>query len=175
MWANFVEIFTGPMSWLTITLMVVGMILCLIEAIVPGFGIFGILGILCEVGAVVTNAIVSGDPIQVLILFLLVTLVTLLIFLLFVRSAKFGVLGKTPFVENRTAIAVDYGKEQEEKLKQLLGKEGITTTECHPTGKIRINQDFYEVRSKGSMIQKGEVVKVIDVDDSVLIVEKITY
>ena len=175
MWQNFVEIFTGPFSWLTITLIVIGIVLCVIEASIPGFGVFGICGILCEVGAIVTNAIVSGDPIQVLILFLLVTLIVLLIFLLFVRSARFGVLGKTPIVENRPSISENYGKEQEQKLKELVGKEGIATTECRPIGKVRINQDTYEVRSKSTMIKKGEVVKVVSIEDSTIIIDKLSY
>ena len=175
MWESFVQIFTGPFSWLTITLICVGIVLCLIEAVMPGFGIFGILGIMCEVGAVVTNAIVSGDPIQVLILFLLVTLITLLIFLLFVRSARFGVLGKTPFVENRSSISVNYGKDQVKKLNELVGKEGIATTECRPIGKVRINQEIYEVRSKNTMIKKGEVVRVIEIEDTIIVVDKLSY
>ena len=175
MWESFVQIFTGPFSWLTITLICVGIVLCLVEAVMPGFGIFGILGIMCEVGAVVTNAIVSGDPIQVLILFLLVTLITLLIFLLFVRSARFGVLGKTPFVENRSSISVNYGKDQVKKLNELVGKEGIATTECRPIGKVRINQEIYEVRSKNTMIKKGEVVRVIEIEDTIIVVDKLSY
>ena len=175
MWESFVQIFTGPLSWLTITLIGLGIVFCIVEAVIPGFGIFGILGIMCEVGAVVTNAIVSGDPIQLLILFFLVTLITLLIFLLFVRSARFGVLGKTPFVENRASISENYGKEQAKKLSELVGKEGITTTECRPIGKVRINQEVYEVRSKNSMIKKGEVVRVVEIEDAMIVVDKLSY
>ena len=175
MWESFIEIFTGPFSWITITLMVVGIVLCIIEAAMPGFGVFGILGIICEVGAVVTNAIVAGDPIQVLILFLLVSLITLLIFLVFVRSARFGILGKTPLVEKRTSISENYGAEQEKELNELVGKEGIVTSSCRPIGKVRINQDVYEVRSNSALINKGEVVKVVAIEDMAIIVDKISY
>ena len=122
MWESFVQIFTGPLSWLTITLIGVGIVLCIVEATIPGFGIFGILGILCEVGAVVTNAIVSGDPIQVLILFLLVTLITLLIFLIFVRSARFGVLGKTPLLKIVLQSQKTMAKNKKRNLMNLLAK-----------------------------------------------------
>lgn len=175
-WAEFVGIFTGEFAWLTITLMAVGMILCIIEAVVPGFGIFGISGILCEVAAVVVNATVcKGSPLQVFILILLITLVTLLIFLLFVRSARFGLLGKTPIIENKTAIPKDYGENTEQKLKQLIGKEGITITECRPVGKMRIGEEIYEVSSKDTLIAKGDVVKVVEVEDSIIYVSKIVY
>ena len=175
-WSEFTAIFTGEFAWITSVLMVLGMILCIIEAIVPGFGIFGISGILCEVASVVVHATVcKGTPMQVLILILLITLVTLLIFLLFVRSARFGLLGKTPIVENKTAIPNDYGAKDEEKLKSLIGKEGIVITECRPIGKIRIGEDTYEVSSKGTMIAKGDVVRIVSIEDTIIYVSKIVY
>mgnify|MGYP001625090626 CR=1 FL=1 len=175
-WTEFVNIFVGEFAWLTITLMVLGMILCIIEAVVPGFGIFGISGIVCEVGAVVVNAtLCNGTPMQVFILILLITLFTLLIFLLFVRSARYGLLGKTPIVENKTAIPNDYGKQDQAKLKELIGKEGILITECHPIGKMRIGDVIYDVSSKDAMIAKGVVVKVIAVEDAIIYVNKAVY
>ena len=175
-WTEFVEIFMGEFAWLTITLMVLGMILCIIEAVIPGFGIFGISGIVCEVGAVVVNAtLCNGSPMQVLILILLITLLTLLIFLLFVRSARYGLLGKTPIVENKTAIPKDYGQKDQEQLKALIGKEGILLTECHPIGKMLLGEDVLEVSSKDTMIAKGDVVKIVAVEDSIIYVSKITY
>lgn len=177
LWKEFEQIFIGQFAWLTVTLMVIGLILCLVEAIIPGFGFFGISGIICEIASVVVHALLcKGSAVQVVILVLLLLLLTLLLFLIMVRSAKHGILGKTPLVENNTAIPVNYGEKDEEKLKSLiLGKEGITLTDLHPVGKIRINQDVYEVCSKGSLIQKGEVVKVVDIEDSIIYVSKLNY
>ena len=175
-WAEFISIFTGEFAWLTITLMAVGLILCIIEATIPGFGVCGISGLVCEVAAIVVHAtLCKGSPIQVLILIALITLVTLLIFLLFVRSARFGMLGKTPIIQNKTAIPENYGKEAQEELKKLIGKEGIIVNECRPIGKMRINDDVFEVSSKDSLIEKGEVAKVIAVEDAIIYVNKITY
>ena len=175
-WAEFVNIFVGDFAWLTITLMVAGFVLCIVEAMFAGFGVFGVSGILCEVGAVVVHAtLCKGSPIQVLILVLLITLVTLLIFLLFVRSARFGLLGKTPIIQNKTAIPNNYGKDDQDNLKKLIGKEGIIISECRPVGKLRINDNVYEVCSKDSLIAKGEVAKIIDVEDTIIYVSKLTY
>lgn len=175
-WEQFVGIFTGEFAWITITLMVLGMALCIIEAVVPGFGVFGISGIVCEVAAVVVHIIVcKGTPFQIFILILILVLVTLLIFLLFVRSAKFGMLGKTALVENKTAIPTNYGEDSEEELKKLIGKEGITITECRPVGKMRINDKIYEVSAKDVLISKGDVVKVVAVEGSNIYISKITY
>lgn len=177
-WNDFAEIFVGEYAWLTITLMVLGIILCIIEAVIPGFGFFGIAGILCEVGAVLVHAFLCNGiehPLQILILIVMIVLVVLLIFLLFVRSARFGLLGKTPIVENNTAIPKDYGQKDQDKLKSYIGKEAITLTECKPLGKIRICDEIIEVSTKGGLISKGEVVKIVAVEDNVVYISKLTY
>ena len=173
---EFVNIFIGEFAWVTITLMAIGIVLCLVEAIIPGFGFFGITGIICEVAAVIVHAtLCKGTPLQILILILLITLVTLLIFLLFVRSAKHGLLGKTPIVENDTSIPLNYGEKDIQSLRSLIGKEGITLTDCKPIGKMRIGENVYEVSSKSSLIVKGDVVKVVDIEGTTIYISKITY
>ncbi len=119
MWQEFIDIWTGQYSWIIIALMIVGMVFCIIEAAVPGFGVFGIVGIMAEVAAVVVHgAFLDGTIIQVLILIALLATFTLVVFAIFVRSAKFGMLGKSQIVENKTSIQNDYGEAEEEKLKK---------------------------------------------------------
>ena len=84
-------------------------------------------------------------------------------------------LNKTPIVQNNTSIPQDYGEQEEESLKKLVGKEGIIVSECRPIGKMRINDSVYQVSAKDSLIAKGEVAKVIDVEDSIIYVNKIVY
>lgn len=173
-WAEVGSLFT-QMHWAVITLLALGVVFCIIESIVPGFGIFGILGIMCEMGAVIIHAIVSGSAIQVFFLILLVLLVTGLLFLLFVHSAKYGLLAKSAIVENKSAIPTDYKEKAEKELKVLIGQEGLALTECRPVGKIRIGENTYEAQAKGLLIQKGEVVKVVAIEDARIMIDKITY
>src|SRR5699024_6107298 len=101
-WEEFTKIFT-EMNWIVIVLLVVGIVFCIIEGIVPGFGIFGILGILCEIAGIVLHAVISSSPWQVFFLILIMVVATVLLFLIFVFSAKHGILGSTPLVENKPA------------------------------------------------------------------------
>lgn len=171
---EFVSLFT-QMHWVVVLLLGLGLILCIVEAAVPGFGVFGILGILCSVASIIVHAVLSGSAIQVLILFLLILLVIGLLFLLFIRSAKYGLLAKSAIVENKPSIPNDYREKTENELKPLIGQEGLTLTECKPVGKIRIGQNTYEAQSKGSIIQKGEVIKVIAIEDARIMIDKIMY
>lgn len=154
-------------------LLVLGIIFCIVEAVIPGFGIFGVLGIACEVSGVVYHAIASKSAVQVLILILVLTLLTLLIFLLFVRSAKFGLLGKTAIVEKATALPINYDKDIEVLRNELVGKIGKVVIECRPVGKIKIGDSTLEVLSKSGMIEQGNAVKIVDVEGPKIFVEKI--
>ena len=172
-WTEIASLFT-QMHWIVILLLCLGVIFCIVESIIPGFGVFGILGIICELSAIVLHAVFSGSVFQVFLLVLAITLVTVLIFLLFVRSAKHGILAKSALVENKPSIPTDYAEKASEQLKHLIGKEGLTLTDCHPVGKIRVEQNTYEARAL-SFIEKGEVIKVISIEDARIVIDKISY
>ena len=174
LWEEIVSLFT-QMHWVVTLLLCLGIFLCIIEAVVPGFGIFGITGILCEIAGVVTHAVISGSALQVLFLLVVLILLTVLMFLLFVRSAKYGFLAKSAIVENKTAIPTDFPKKAQKELEALVGREGLSLTECRPVGVVRIGDNTYEAISKSTLIKKGEVVKVIAVEDAKLIIDVITY
>lgn len=173
-WAELGGLFTN-MSWIVILLLSLGVIFCIVEAVIPGFGFFGIAGILCEIGGVVVHAIFSGSVIQVFFLILIIVLITVILFLIFVNSAKHGLLAKSAIVENKTALPKDYREKTEEHLKELIGKEGLTLTECHPVGKIRIGQNTFEAQSIRAIIEKGEVIKVVAIEDARIMIDKLSY
>ena len=173
-WGEFVNLFT-QMHWVVVLLLCLGIAFCIVEAIVPGFGFFGITGILCEIGGIVVHAVISGSVAQVFFLVLLIVLVVGLLFLIFIRSAKYGLLAKSALVENKPSIPNDYKEKAEKELAKLIGQEGLTLTECKPVGKIRIGQNSYEAQSRGMLIQKGEVIKVVAIEDARIMIDKITY
>ena len=172
--AEFVSLFT-QMHWIVALLLSLGIALCIIEAIIPGFGIFGIFGVLSVIGGVITHAIISGSALQVLILLVLLMLIVGLLFLLFIRSAKYGLLAKSAIVENKSSIPKDFKEKTEKELSSLIGMEGLTLTECKPVGKIRVGQNTYEAQAKSTIIQKGEVIKVVSIEDARIIIDKLTY
>ncbi|MBQ7884981.1 MAG: hypothetical protein IJ318_02670 [Clostridia bacterium] len=174
LWTEFCNLFT-QMHWIVILLLSLGVIFCIIEAVIPGFGFFGTMGILCEIAGVVVHAVFSGSALQVLLLVLIIILVVILIFLIFIRSAKYGLLAKTAIVENETALPKDYREKATEELKSLVGKEGLTVTECRPVGKIRIGQETYEAQSVGAVIPKGDVIKVVAIEDARIMIDKLSY
>jgi len=58
--------------------------------------------------------------------------------------------------------AADDGFE-EERLEELIGLEGTTTTRLAPAGKARIAGRLHEVTSDGALVEPGLPVRVVEV------------
>lgn len=160
-------------SLVVILLLVVGVVFCFIEAIVPGFGFFGITGILSTIGGIVVHAFVSGSALQVLIILLVLALVFTLVTLMFIRSAKYGLLSRLSFVENKTALPLDYEEKSDYDDLNIVGKTAITLTEFKPVGKIELEDKIFEASAKSSFIDRGQQVIIVKVDSNIIYVEKI--
>ncbi len=166
------EIFTS-MPWYIILPLCVGVILLFIECFVPGFGFFGISGLMCLVGGIVANGIITKSIVQTLFLISLFIVVIFILFLIFIRSAKYGLISKTPFVEKHTAVPRDYADKNKNKLKDLIGQRGIAITPFTPSGKFMIDDQIYDGITRGEALDKDCVIKVIDVEGNKIEIEKV--
>lgn len=172
MWEEIVLMF-NTMQWYIYIPLILGVILMVIECFVPGFGIFGISGIITIVGAIVAQGILFQSVAQVLFLISLALMAIILIFLIFLRSARFGLVGKTPFIQNRTAIPTDYDSLNKNELKVLIGQRGVTVSTLRPVGKFVVNKVIYDGISEGQHIDKDVIVKVVAVEGNKIIIEKV--
>ena len=170
MWQEVINLFTTT-SWIVWVLISVGFVLCIVEGIVPGFGVFGIVGIMCEVAAVICQVIFTNSVPQVLLLILFAALATVLIFLIFVFSAKHGIMGKTALVENKPAVPYNYGVDK--RFTKLIGKRGVTVSDCRPVGKVKLEGRIMEAISVGSMIEKGSQIRVVKIKDNTIYIDKV--
>ncbi|GAB3795475.1 NfeD family protein [Virgibacillus kimchii] len=60
-----------------------------------------------------------------------------------------------------------------ESYEQLVSQEGITLNDLRPVGTIRINNKDYSAVSNGQWIEKGSEIKVVQVDGTKILVEKV--
>lgn len=170
MWEELAQLFTS-MQWYVILMLCVGLVLLFIELFIPGFGVFGISGLVCIAGGIVTHAVITQSIVQVLGLILIFSLIIIILFLILIRSARYGLLGKTPFVENKTAVPVNYQNQSE--FAFLVGKAGVAVTDMRPAGKILIDDKVYEgIEKNADMVEKGERIKVVEVEGIKIVVEK---
>lgn len=167
---EFAQFFT-QMHWAVIMLLVLCLVLLIVEAIIPGFGICGVSGIAAGVAAVICEAIFTKSLFDVFFLIFIILLVFTILFIIFSHSFNKGLLKKTPLVEDGTAIPKDYGKHKH--LENLIGKEGEVISICKPVGKAIIEGKTYTVCSTRGTIYPGEMVKVAEIKDNTIKVEYI--
>ena len=107
------------MQWYIYVPLIVGVVFLFIECLVPGFGFFGITGLLAIAGGIIANGILTKSVASSLFLVVLFFIVILILFLVFIRSARFGLISKTPFVEKRTAVPKDFADKEKNRYKVL--------------------------------------------------------
>ena len=100
-------------------------------------------------------------------------IVILILFLVFIRSARFGLISKTPFVEKRTAVPKDFADKDKNSYKVLIRQRGVAMTDFTPSGRFMIDDKIYDGITKGESLDKNNVIKVIDVEGNKIIVEKV--
>jgi membrane-bound serine protease (ClpP class) len=167
----------GNAHWLEIILFLAGIVFVAMEIFVlPGFGIFGIGGLLM---IVVSLVLASQDFI---IPRTSAELARLPLSLLPVVGAGLGfftaifalrkLLPNSPYLKNmllsprnnqdETGLQSDHDPEAIVDWSYLLGSTGETITRLFPAGKARISGKVYDVITDGRMVDKGQKVEVIE-------------
>lgn len=161
MWNDFIALFSGYGA-IPMIIMFAGVILCIVEVFVPGFGILGILGGIFSVGGIVARSIMGATFAQILYMILVDVSLVCLSIILMIISTRCGFIRHSSLVESKTSISVNYGKDNKQLLK-MLGKTTFATTEFKPTGKFNYNGETYEATTYGEFIQKGEKIQIVEV------------
>lgn len=164
-------LFQGTYGMITGICLAVGLVLLAIEIFIPGFGVCGITGITLLTFSVIFRVITSQDFVHFVYLLLIIVVGIGLTMLIAIRSARFGLISKTPIVEKSTAIPSDYASNNK-NFGYLLNKVGKTKTICKPSGKMEFDNIEYSVISNGDYIEAETPVRVIEVDGSTIIVKK---
>ena len=150
-------------------LIIVGIVSLAIEMCIPGFGVFGIIGIFCLFGAIVSRAIEGANVTQICIMIILCLAVVILFFIIISHSMQKGFLSKTGLVETGEAVKKGFVSPKEE----LVGKIGTTKSPCRPAGSVVIEENEYDCMSRGKYINANEKVKVVKIKDDNILIERV--
>ena len=143
--------------------LLIGMGLIVLEAMIPGFGLPGITGIILEVIGLELAWVWLSPALAAGITFGMLVLIALAIFLCY-RSALKGRLSKSPLVlkDRETPSA------SETDLSHLIHQQAITVTALRPVGIIEIGGKRMNAVSEGEYIEKDTDVLIVSISgDSV--------
>jgi len=160
-----IELFQD-VSILTVTLLIAGVLLCVIEVFVPKFGLTGVLGVML-IGTGVSSYYLDGFKFKQIIGILLIISIILAvaIFIELWLEAK-GIIKNPNKHELRTY------KNTGEKLNYLIGATGKVVTNIDLGGTVEINGKLYYCVSD-TPIMAGSSVQVIGVQNNALKVKAI--
>lgn len=164
-------------SIIEILLFVFGVILLLIEIfVIPGFGIFGILGISFIVAGLFLGLIsdlslvdwnlISFAIVQLAASFLGTGIIITILLRYLPKTNMFSKLILQEKVEEKSG----YGTKP--NLAELIGKEGTAFTDLRPSGTALIDGKRIDVITEGDYITHGSAIIVKSVEGSKVIVEK---
>ena len=167
---EFIEIFT-EMQWVPALFLIVGAVLMIVEMFVPGFGFFGITGILSLLAGIIVRICQGLNLTQSLSLILIVLGFFVFVVAFMIYGAQYGILGKTGLFERRSTLSDDYNK-ADRQIRKLVGKSGKAISNLDLAGQAKIKGKIYDVVSISSYIEKGANVKVVEIKDNTIMVRK---
>ena len=167
-------------SW-EIALFVVGVGLILVEVFVtPGFGVFGIGGLVLTLGALLIALVPNvgfAFPTDGQIVQATSTLAAALV-LLALRTVSLGrYLPKSERFSRLVLVpdlATSAGYVSAETALDLLGKQGTALTTLRPAGTADVGGERVDVVSEGPMIASGATVEVIRSRGSLVVVREVS-
>ncbi|MEQ8762376.1 MAG: NfeD family protein [Planctomycetota bacterium] len=180
--ANYVA---GLADWGEILLVALGLILIAVEIFVlPGFGIAGLSGIvLLLVGLVLSmqSFLLPESSFQEQILFdnLLSVVASLFAFLVIAPIvSRFlpklpmfrGIMLSAPATASAGGGGAPLSREVIESGRLRPGAEGTAVTDLHPAGKVRVDEQVFDVMAQGQFIEKGAPVRIVEVRGNRIVV-----
>ena len=158
-----------------------GIILLAVELfVIPGFGIFGVLGIVCILGGLVLGMLPNQDfnfdfvPASQLFGALLTVILAALasVGLVFWLTPKINQWGAFRHITLATTQDRSAGYTSSFYSESLLGKIGTVHSRLRPSGKIEIEGEIFDAYSRGEFIDQGEKIVVISTEGTSLKVKK---
>lgn len=168
---SFVRLFTEMNAW-TIALFALGIIFCAIEMFVPGFGFFGISGVVLVVAGIVVRMIFGGDLLMLVYMVLIALVLFVLMFWLLSRLITKSKLGKTALFYVGSTVP-EGNTEGTRDFSYLVGQTGVTKTLLKPIGRVEFGKETIDVVARDGYIVENTPVVVVEAEGSrVVVIEK---
>ncbi len=157
---------------LVLLLFILGIVLVVIEFLMPGFGIAGILGVVSLVaGIVLVSQLVSILVLILIIAAVLVIIAGLLVFM-YKSATKGGRMSKLLLLNTNTSKEEGFTSTKDIE-EDLVGLEGIAETILRPAGIGLFGKRKIDVVTEGEFIQRGSKIKIVKIEGFRIIVEEI--
>ncbi len=157
----------GFAGWGDLFIFGMGILLLILEILVPSFGILGVLGAICLFGGVLTA---SSDPRQAAYSMGIALLLSVVIISFAVK--KFKDRGVWNRFILRDQLTAEKGFSSAPNREYLTGKQGKAITPLRPAGTASIEGERIDVVTDGSFIANGKQIVVVHVEGTRVVVRE---
>lgn len=149
---------------LVILLLVVGAILLMIEAILPGM-IAGLIGCACIAGGIYVAYDQLGTETGSIVMFssLIVLSIAFVAWLIYFPKSKAG----------KVFISTSSIAGEADDRSELIGARGVSTSRLNPSGFAKINGKKYDVVAQVGMLERETPIEVVNVSGNRIIVRSV--
>lgn len=161
------SIITSSGGFLPALVFIAGVALLVLEIFIPGFGISGILGMICLIASFFL--VLGGGAEAIRWLLLSLGLAILGVYFLSKYIPNTGLYNRIILKEGS---AKTHDIPEETVYHELLGQVGITATQMRPAGKVKISGKQYDALTLGEFLDVGTTVVVTKVQGSQIYVAK---
>lgn len=168
--SSFARLFT-EMPAVTAVLFIVGIIFCAIEMFIPGFGFFGISGVIMIVAGIIVRLVCGGDAMMFLYMVLIAFVLFFIMFFVVSKAITKGKLGKTSIFNIGTAVPEDK-TEGTADFSDCLNQVGKAQTMLRPVGKVRFGDVTYDAVARDGFIDADTEVVCVQVEGQRIVVVK---
>ena len=150
---------------LHIVLFALGIICLVVEMFQPGFGVFGIGGIVL----MIIDIIVLAETLtEAMVMFFVLALIVLFMVLLFFVLASCGIVPKSFVLSEK----VGNGAASMPDTGARVGDGGVAATRLSPSGRAELNGRTLDVVSRGDFIEEGTPITVVEVSGNRIVVAR---
>ena len=160
------QMLAGLAGFEALAFFLVGIVLLIIEAFIPGFGVFGILGI----SGIIASILAASTSIHQAIISIIVSFVgsIIILYLIFRYITKITFLDKIILTMKQEK---DLGyKVSDQNLDAIVGHIGKTVTPLRPSGIIVVENMRLDAITEGEFVESNKKVKIIKTEGSKVVV-----
>jgi len=162
------HVLAGLAGWEVVFLFVVGVILLLVEALFPNFGILGLSGAGAIVASVVLSAATAGEGLLLLASSVFLSALVLAGSFRYLKRSGLWSQIVLQFAETKEQGYVGPGD-----ASHLVGEEGVSLTPLRPAGVAELEGRRVDVVSEGGFVAAGTPVRVVMVEGSRIVVRAV--
>ncbi|HHY82616.1 MAG TPA: hypothetical protein GX505_08045 [Clostridiales bacterium] len=156
---------------LIIILFILGIALVVIEMVMPGIGIAGIMGVVSLIFGVVLVSRVVSPAVLTLIITIVLLIIFGMLFWLYKSAVNNGKISRLLLLKARTGREEGYVSSSH--TSDLIGLKGVAVTILRPAGTGDFQGRKLDVVTDGEFLPKGTPIVITKVEGFRIVVEKL--